>query len=67
METGPKCAQFGSYYFLGLLDIAAYHNIQNQINQMIHSRENARKPQISAILTDFAQFWAGSNGGTSEV
>ena len=60
LETGPKWSQFGPNYFFGcnnhqfLLDIiAVYHNIQNQRNVMIQSRENARKPQIWAILGPF--------------
>ena len=61
LETGLKWAQFGpNYYFLGryahqiMLDITAvYHNIQNQINLMFRSRENAHKTQILAIFGPF--------------
>ena len=38
--------------------IAVYHNMQNQRNLMIQTRENGRKPPIWAILGPFCQFWA---------
>ena len=39
-----------------LLDIiAVYHNMQNQRNLMIQTRENGLKPQIWAILGPFCQ------------
>ena len=60
LETGPIWPNLDPIIFFGcsnhqfLLDIiAVYHNIQNQRNVMIQSRENARKPQIWVILGPF--------------
>ena len=59
-KFGPKWAHFGPGHFFecnnrqNLLDInAVYHNMQNQRNLMIQTRENGRKPQIWANLGPF--------------
>ena len=56
----PKLAYFGPKYFFECNDlhylvdiIAVYHNMQNQRNLMIQTRENGRKPQIWANLGPF--------------
>ena len=43
--------EFVNQFLLGI--IAVYHNIQNQRNVMIQSRENTEKPQIRAISGPF--------------
>ena len=53
IQNGPNTF-FGRNNHQNMVDIiAVYHDIQNQRNLMIKCRENARKPQIWAILGPF--------------
>ena len=57
VQNGPNLDQTifcGCNNHQCLLDIiAVYHDMQNQRDMMIQSRENGRKPQIWAILGPF--------------